>query len=461
MLLGHYLPVATTAWLLGVVLSSVYHVTGYARLRRLARRARVLSDPFWVERIRQLGILVGVRKGIRIVTVAKAAGPAVIGCLKPVLLLPVSFFSGMDTAYVEALLLHELAHVRRFDYLFNLFQITVEILGFFHPAVWWLSRTIRREREHCCDDIAVAATGDRLIYARSLVYLEERRLAPTLMMTANGGDLFQRVARIVGHRTHASSFVNAGGFVVASLAVVLLAAFTWTTGAGSMPGSREESCAIVKRLSSRLVAFFPFDGNSHDASGFGQHGLVKGAVPCEDRSGRPGCAYDFNGKDGCIAIPSGSALNAAASLTVCCWVYPRRCGNYESWISKTSGNHTNSVWRAGFGEKKNTEWGLTEWRANNAMGIWNDYWVERGEVPLHVWSCVTAVADQEKREVRLYVNGRRIAEIGGLHPFENSDGTLVVGRQGDDNAYFDGKVDDIRIYDMALNDREVAALYAL
>jgi beta-lactamase regulating signal transducer with metallopeptidase domain len=83
----------------------------------------------------------------------------VIGWLKPAILLPVGCMAGMSLLQIEAILAHELAHIRRHDYLVSLFQSVVETLLFYHPAVWWVSSQIRREREHCCDDLAVAVSG--------------------------------------------------------------------------------------------------------------------------------------------------------------------------------------------------------------------------------------------------------------------------------------------------------------
>ena len=98
-----------------------------------------------------------------------------IGWLRPVVLWPPALLAGLSVEQFESLLAHELAHVRRHDYLVNLVQTAIETLLFYHPAVWWLSRRIRHERECCCDDLAVAACGNRLSYARALAALEELR----------------------------------------------------------------------------------------------------------------------------------------------------------------------------------------------------------------------------------------------------------------------------------------------
>src|SRR5687768_2508429 len=138
--------------------------------------------------------------------------------MRPVILLPASALTGLTTSQLELILAHELAHVRRFDYLVNLLQTIVETLLFYHPAVWWVSGRIRLEREHCCDDAAVAACGDVLSYARALTELEGLRGAmPALAMAATGGSLTERVRRLVDAPAHAHRSSRwVAGFVVAA-----------------------------------------------------------------------------------------------------------------------------------------------------------------------------------------------------------------------------------------------------
>src|SRR5437879_12123789 len=120
---------------------------------------------------------------------------------------------------MEALLAHELAHIRRHDYLLNLLQTAVETLLFYHPAVWWVGKSMRLERENCCDDVAVAACGNALTYARALTELEQLRCSePQLARAGNGGSLIDRVRGLVGLREPAGATPSAGapcGLVVA------------------------------------------------------------------------------------------------------------------------------------------------------------------------------------------------------------------------------------------------------
>jgi hypothetical protein len=124
--------------------------------------------------------------------------PAVLGWFRPVVLLPMRALSGMDEQQIEAVIAHELAHIRRLDCFVNLFQIAVETLLFYHPAVWWVSQRVRAERENCCDDEAISICGDAVVYARALTLMEEWRTAPALMMAANRSPLAERIVRLLG-----------------------------------------------------------------------------------------------------------------------------------------------------------------------------------------------------------------------------------------------------------------------
>src|SRR5260370_819364 len=124
--------------------------------------------------------------------------PAVLGWFRPVVLLPVRALTGLTEEQIEAVIAHELAHIRRLDCFVNLFQIATETLLFYHPAVWWVSQRIRAERENCCDDEAISICGDAVNYARALTLMEEWRTAPALMMAANRSPLAQRVVRLLG-----------------------------------------------------------------------------------------------------------------------------------------------------------------------------------------------------------------------------------------------------------------------
>src|SRR5207245_10148390 len=125
--------------------------------------------------LHRLAARLRVSRPVRLLQSTLVQVPAVLGWVRPVILLPASALTGLTPLQLEVLLAHELAHVRRYDYLVNLIQSAIEILLFYHPAVRWVSRRVREEREHCCDDLAVAVCGDAHLYARALLMMESLR----------------------------------------------------------------------------------------------------------------------------------------------------------------------------------------------------------------------------------------------------------------------------------------------
>lgn len=162
------------------------------------------------------------RKRIRLFVSGVVDSPAVVGWIRPAILLPVSAMTGLRNDQLRAVLAHELAHVRRHDFLVNTVQMCVESLLFYHPAVWWLSGRVRAERENCCDDVAVRVCGDRRLYVQALVELERARpRIEALAMSAAGGILKERVQRLLGFQNSAvdwRSLVVTLGFVCAWIA---------------------------------------------------------------------------------------------------------------------------------------------------------------------------------------------------------------------------------------------------
>ena len=187
-------------WLCGVVLLSARLLLGFAGVIRLSRfglqpvdqRLSQLCD----ELRRQLRI-----SPVRLCISTLAQVPAVIGWLTPVLLLPVCVVTGLAENELRAILAHELAHIRRHDYLINVIQTVVETLLFYHPAVWWLSGAIRQERERCCDEVAAQVCGDRVVVARALATLEFLKPLPSrLLVAGSGGRLTTRIRLLLNPR---------------------------------------------------------------------------------------------------------------------------------------------------------------------------------------------------------------------------------------------------------------------
>lgn len=194
------LPWMASIWLAGVWLLGLWNFGGWIQAQRLRiRNAKPAPDP-WIAKAKRIGERLGVRQAVRLVESGRVATPMVVGLFRPVVLLPAAVLTGLTPDQVQAVLAHELAHIRRYDYAANLLQTAIVTLLFYHPAVWWLSRRIRDERENCCDDLAVKACGDGLLYARVLLALAELRgaPAPSWTLAASGGILLRRIRRLTG-----------------------------------------------------------------------------------------------------------------------------------------------------------------------------------------------------------------------------------------------------------------------
>lgn len=199
------MPWLVALWFAGVLFLSLRFLGGLIVAQRLKRRRASAAIQQWQEKLSSLCRRLRVSRPVRLCESVLVEVPTVIGWLRPVILVPASAITGLSAEQLEALLAHELAHIKRYDYLINLLQTAVETLLFYHPAVWWLSAQIRQEREHCCDDLAVATCGDVLTYARALAELEQLRgVAPQLAVAANGGALINRIQRLVGSPARAS-----------------------------------------------------------------------------------------------------------------------------------------------------------------------------------------------------------------------------------------------------------------
>lgn len=209
------------AWAAGALLLSLRQLFAGAWLRR-----RVLADAqplpaSWQRRAETLATRLGVR--VRFVTLAMARVPFTFGWLRAIVVMPPALFSAMPPAELELLLLHELSHLTRRDYLVHALQSLVESVFFFHPAVWWMGRVARRERELACDEQVVAFGADRQAYARALANLETLR-QPEPALAANGGELLHRLRAILDEprvrRRVPRTLIAAGTALIAALAAL-------------------------------------------------------------------------------------------------------------------------------------------------------------------------------------------------------------------------------------------------
>ncbi|AYB31354.1 M56 family metallopeptidase [Chryseolinea soli] len=192
-------PFVVLAWSLGTALFILRLFGGWWYTAKLKQQAVLLEAP-WTERMETLLRQFHIDRVVRLAESAMVQAPVVIGYVKPIILLPVGMCAGLSTTQLESILLHELIHIRRHDYLVNLLQSVVEALFFFNPFVWMISGILRQEREHCCDDAVVLYQGNALAYAHALATLEEVRLSKAgiaLSLAENKNQLLNRIKRIM------------------------------------------------------------------------------------------------------------------------------------------------------------------------------------------------------------------------------------------------------------------------
>jgi hypothetical protein len=239
---------------------------GYWLTRRMVARGEPLADGRFQASVERWRRALGIDAAVRVLASAAVEAPVVVGWLKPVILWPAAALVGLPAHELDALVVHELAHVRRQDALINLLQVCIDVLFFHHPAAWWISDAVRAEREHCADDLAVRVleaghAGSRLSYAKALLALEERRQAHALALAANGGSLLDRIRRLAGVEEQPASPVRP--LAAAAMASLLLAVFVTAAApirearADELPADTNTIESLTVEQARKLVEEFP------------------------------------------------------------------------------------------------------------------------------------------------------------------------------------------------------------
>jgi GWxTD domain-containing protein len=185
-------------WFAGLWLVCAWRGANWLFVQRLRRHGLCCAPDQWLEKVAHLSAQLRISKTVLLMESCLTDVPVLLGHFRPMILLPLGLLTGLPTEQVEAILLHELAHVGRHDYLVNILQRLAEALFFYHPAAWWISRIIRVEREHCSDDVVVSITGDAREYAVALARLEANRFSGReVALAATGGHLMKRIHRIL------------------------------------------------------------------------------------------------------------------------------------------------------------------------------------------------------------------------------------------------------------------------
>ncbi len=271
------LPWVVCFWIVGTFVLSVWRLSGWMYLRRLCQLGTSPASDAARQMLERLLRRLGINRAVQLLESTLVEVPTVIGWLRPVILLPASILGELPAEQLELILAHELAHIRRHDYLLNLLQAAIETLLFYHPAVWWVSRRIGIEREACCDDLAVAGCGDRLLYARALTRLEELRHEPAgifpvkVGVAADGAPLPSRIRRVLGlpGNDQEGRRTWLGGSVAVLLLIGALVAYAATAGE---PQSKpaEKAAAELATLPAEKTAAGPSSTSSSSIPEWGE-----------------------------------------------------------------------------------------------------------------------------------------------------------------------------------------------
>ena len=290
------MPWIAMAWFAGAIVFWTRLTGGWIVAARMKSNSVRPAPADWQQTLDEIKTRISISRPVKLLVSALVQVPSVIGWLRPVVLVPVGALAGLTADQIEALLAHELAHIRRYDYLVNIMQGVAEALLFYHPAVWWISNEIRNTRELCCDDIAVGISGNAVSYACALANLEARCSAcfsPAL--AANGGSLAFRVSRLLG--IPPSKPASEPGIIVAAGLILMAALVAFAQPALSAP---EFEVASVKPSPPEYVGFQSYvKGDRYTAMTATLRDLV-------------GFAYSIRG----FQISGGPAWSASATYNI-------------------------------------------------------------------------------------------------------------------------------------------------
>lgn len=274
-------------WFLVICARSVQLFAGLYSIKRIRNTQVSPAGIYWENKVKALALQFGITQVVQIVQSGIVKVPMVVGHLKPLILVPIGLINGLSEKEVEAIICHELAHIKRRDYLVNILQSLMEIVFFFNPAVLWVSKLIREERESCCDDMTISSTHDKVNYISALISCQEFQPGnPEYAMAISGKNdqLVQRVKRMVSNDTPSLNNIEKGILAVGLVAAVTLtAAFSGPQRAGKEPKNNvvlQDTLRLKKKQLNSTI-------KKSSVTKSGQH-LVKtdkGLVPVENRSG--------------------------------------------------------------------------------------------------------------------------------------------------------------------------------
>jgi len=256
-----WFPVITLCYLIGITIQLLVLVSGYQKLKALKKSTTAAIPAEWNRLFEDILVQLKINKPVKFFLSSKVNVPLVIGYFKPVVLFPIALATQLELNQVEAILVHELSHIRRNDYALNLIKTCIETLLFFNPFIWLAGKFIRIEREHACDDLVVKHTGTPLTYAHALLKLEllKDKQAPVLSLAATGTNqhLYQRIKRITNMKT---TYINAKQqLIILALSLSTIVSVAWMNPKKAAVKKAKDLTSIptpakeIKNISNQIV----------------------------------------------------------------------------------------------------------------------------------------------------------------------------------------------------------------
>jgi len=255
-------------WFIVICFKCVQLISGLRSLHNLKRKNILEAGNYWQLRVNELATQIGIRKTVALLQSSVAKVPMVVGHVKPVILFPIGILNALPQNEVEAILLHELAHIKRNDFLINLLQQLAEIIFFFNPAVLWVSSLIKNERENCCDDIAIAITQDKKIFIHALVAFQEYNAGAAYATAFPGtkNHLLNRVKRIITNNNktlnNMEKIILASGIIITCFATFAFSPVQAKDKKGSTTTSAEKASTTTEAVANEVTKYQPMEENA-------------------------------------------------------------------------------------------------------------------------------------------------------------------------------------------------------
>jgi beta-lactamase regulating signal transducer with metallopeptidase domain len=443
-------------WLLGAMVMALRILVQDLRFAARVGRTRMVTDPEVLAILEECRRKMKIRFPLSLLATGEVESPALYGAVHPRLLMPEGLVENFSPGELRHIFLHELAHVKRHDLATHWLMTLAQLVHWFNPLVWLALGRMQVERELASDELALEQDGKEGAepYGRTLIKLLELlvqpRLNPGVVGFAERKEPIKERIQMIAHFT-AGKTPPWQTLAAAMLLLVLGLAFLTDAKTPSMDFSG-------------LMGMWPAEGDARDTAG-GHDGILKGDVVFA--AGARGRAFDFNGRDQFIEIPSSPALNPTGSFSISVWIYPRQ-DRVQTIISKW-GVLPNDFNNRSYILHTVPEQGL-RFCICDAKNQWNPYF-QYLETPFPVlttnaWNHVVAVYDQPSGTREIYVNGSMVAKrVDPPISILKSEVPVSIGAAVYTSSPdvmrdpFDGRIDECSLYSRGLSAAEARVLY--